>query len=169
MVNGVLTQETQQTTVPDPFYGHGDIAFTFLRELYIMVIIVIVISALGNRPQGSKMIYWLCVIVFALLMLVMLYVAGFTIWQTVPKSVSAWKSAYHLFQTSPAFRDIIISLGSTYFLYIFSSFLYGEPWHMFTSFIQYLALLPSYVNILMVSTISLAGQTIKFQWYLQVA
>ncbi|KAJ2960881.1 hypothetical protein NQZ79_g3856 [Umbelopsis isabellina] len=150
MVNGVLTQETQQTTVPDPFYGHGDIAFTFLRELYIMVIIVIVISALGNRPQGSKMIYWLCVIVFALLMLVMLYVAGFTIWQTVPKSVSAWKSAYHLFQTSPAFRDIIISLGSTYFLYFFSSFLYGEPWHMFTSFIQYLALLPSYVNILMV-------------------
>lgn len=151
MVNGVLTQMTQATTVPDPFYGQGTIVFTFLRELYIMVIIIIVISALGNRPQGSKMIYWACVVIFALLMLVMLYVAGFTIWQTVPKSVSEWKNAATLFETSPAFRDIIISLGSTYVLYFFSSFLYGEPWHMFTSFLQYLALLPSYVNILMVS------------------
>jgi chitin synthase len=150
MVNGVLTEVTQETSVPDPFYGYGSIAFTFLRELYIMVIVIIVISALGNRPQGSKTIYWICVVIFCILMLVMLYVAGFTIWQTVPKSVSEWENAYNLFQTSPAFRDIIISLGSTYVLYFFSSFLYGEPWHMFTSFIQYLLLLPSYVNILMV-------------------
>jgi chitin synthase len=161
MVDGKLTQVTQATTVPDPFFGHGDIVFTFLRELYIMVIIIIVISALGNRPQGSKTIYWICVIVFALLMLVMLYVAGFTIWQTVPKTVAGWKNAINLFQSSPAFRDIIISLGSTYVLYFFSSFLYGQPWHMFTSFIQYLALLPSYVNILMVSNCDLHCETFQ--------
>lgn len=151
MVNGVLTEVTQSSTVPDPFFGQGNIIFNILRECYFMVIIIIVISALGNRPQGSKFIYMTCVFVFAFLMLVMLYVAVFTIYQTVPKTLAGWKNVGTLLQTSPAFRDIIISLGSTYILYFFSSFLYGEPFHMFTSFIQYLTLLPSYVNILMVS------------------
>ncbi|KAG2045467.1 hypothetical protein BDR06DRAFT_978194 [Suillus hirtellus] len=36
----------------------------------------------------------------------------------------------------------------THGLYFFSSFMHLEPWHMFTSFIQYMFLLPSYVNIL---------------------
>ncbi|KAH8550047.1 glycosyltransferase family 2 protein [Umbelopsis sp. PMI_123] len=150
MVNGVLTQVTESTDVPDPFFGQGSIVFNVLREVYFMVIIMIVISALGNRPQGSKVIYMTCVFVFAFLMLVMLYVAIFTIYQTVPKTLAGWKNIGSLLKTSPAFRDIIISLGSTYILYFFSSFLYGEPYHMFTSFIQYLTLLPSYVNILMV-------------------
>ncbi|KAJ2863680.1 hypothetical protein FB639_005264, partial [Coemansia asiatica] len=48
------------------------------------------------------------------------------------------------------FRDIVISMAATYGLYFFSSFLYFEPWHMFTSFIQYTLWLPSSINILMV-------------------
>lgn len=115
-----------------------------------MVIVIIIISALGNRPQGSKALYYLCVVLFGLLMIVMLYVSGFSIYQTVPKTLAGWESSVTLFQTSPAFRDILISLASTYVLYFFSSFAYGEPWHMFTSFGQYMLLLPSYVNILMV-------------------
>lgn len=43
-----------------------------------------------------------------------------------------------------------MSLMATYGLYLISSLLYLEPWHMFTSFIQYLFLLPSYVNILLI-------------------
>lgn len=150
MYQGQLVQVTEATSVPDPFYGQGEAIFTTLRECYIMVIVVIIISALGNRPQGSKALYYLCVVLFAILMMVMLYVAGFTVYQTVPKTFAGWKSAVTLFETSPAFRDIIISLGSTYVLYFFSSFIYGEPFHMFTSFAQYMLLLPSYVNILMV-------------------
>ena len=48
----------------------------------------------------------------------------------------------------PEFRNIIISMASTYGLYILSSILYLDPWHMITSFVQYLLLLPTYVNIL---------------------
>ncbi|KAJ2806707.1 hypothetical protein H4R20_001584, partial [Coemansia guatemalensis] len=48
------------------------------------------------------------------------------------------------------FRDIIISMAATYGLYLISSLLYFEPWHMFTSFVQYMLWLPSSINILMV-------------------
>lgn len=50
--------------------------------------------------------------------------------------------------TTEAFRDIVISLGSTYCLYLISSIIYLQPWHMLTSFIQYILLSPSYINVL---------------------
>lgn len=46
------------------------------------------------------------------------------------------------------FFTLIVSLVSTYVLYFVVSFLFFDPWHMFTSFLQYLALTPTYVNIL---------------------
>jgi len=46
------------------------------------------------------------------------------------------------------FYTLIISLASTYVLWFVVSFLFFDPWHMFTSFIQYLLLTPTYVNIL---------------------
>src|SRR5262249_12417028 len=42
----------------------------------------------------------------------------------------------------------IVSMASTYLLYFVVSFLFLDPWHMFTSFIQYLLLTPTYINIL---------------------
>src|ERR1700709_996638 len=46
------------------------------------------------------------------------------------------------------FYTLIISLASTYALWFVVSFLFFDPWHMFTSFIQYLLLTPTYLNIL---------------------
>jgi chitin synthase len=46
------------------------------------------------------------------------------------------------------FINLLVSLASTYVLYFVASFMFFEPWHMFTSFIQYLLLSPSYVNVL---------------------
>lgn len=46
------------------------------------------------------------------------------------------------------FYTLIVSLASTYVLWFVVSFLFFDPWHMFTSFIQYLLLTPTYVNIL---------------------
>lgn len=51
---------------------------------------------------------------------------------------------------TPAFRDIVVALGSTYGAYIVASLLHYDPWHCFTSMAQYLLLLPSYVNVLMI-------------------
>lgn len=48
------------------------------------------------------------------------------------------------------FTNLIVSIGSTLGLYFLMSFLYLDPWHMFTSSAQYFALLPSYICTLQV-------------------
>lgn len=48
------------------------------------------------------------------------------------------------------FTNLIVSIGSTVGLYFLMSFLYLDPWHMFTSSAQYFALLPSYICTLQV-------------------
>ncbi len=56
---------------------------------------------------------------------------------------------FRLVQTNQTFQQILVAVLATYGLYFIGSFMHFEPWHMFTSFLQYLFLLPSYVNILM--------------------
>lgn len=46
------------------------------------------------------------------------------------------------------FRTLIVSMASTYVLYLVASIMFFDPWHMLTSFIQYLLLTPTYINIL---------------------
>lgn len=48
------------------------------------------------------------------------------------------------------FTNLIISTATTIGLYFLMSFLYLDPWHMFTSSAQYFALLPSYICTLQV-------------------
>lgn len=48
------------------------------------------------------------------------------------------------------FINIIVSALSTVGLYFLMSFMYLDPWHMFTSSAQYFALLPSYICTLQV-------------------
>lgn len=49
---------------------------------------------------------------------------------------------------------IIIALAATFGLYFVASFMYLDPWHMFTSFPQYLLTMSSYINILMIYAFS---------------
>ena len=49
---------------------------------------------------------------------------------------------------------ILIALAATFGLYFVASFLYLDPWHMFTSFPQYMLVMSSYVNILNVYAFS---------------
>jgi len=58
-------------------------------------------------------------------------------------------SYYRLLKENKTLQEIVVALLATYGMYFISSFMHFEPWHMFTSFAQYMFLLPSYVNILM--------------------
>ena len=58
------------------------------------------------------------------------------------------------FFSSTSAGIIIIALAATFGLYYVASFMYLDPWHMFTSFPQYLCLMSSYVNILNVYAFS---------------
>lgn len=46
------------------------------------------------------------------------------------------------------FATLILSMVSTYALWIIVSFFFLDPWHMFTSFLQYLLMTPTYINVL---------------------
>lgn len=129
--------------------GAGTDIFEVFLKLYIALLFVVTVCSLGNRPQGSKWIYSLCMVLFGICNIITLWCAGWTVYLAVPHTLAGWKDFPHLVATNQALREIVISLAATYGLYLFSSFMHLEPWHMFTSFIQYMFLLPSYVNILM--------------------
>jgi len=129
--------------------GAGQDVFEIILKLYIALLFVIVVCSLGNRPQGSKWIYSLAIVLFGFVNCITLWCAAWTVFLQVPHTAAGWKNIGHLFDTNGAFREILISLAATYGLYLFSSIIHLEPWHMFTSFLQYMFLLPTYVNILM--------------------
>ncbi|KAJ3276121.1 Chitin synthase, class 2 [Terramyces sp. JEL0728] len=159
LMGGVLDDPTK-----DPFHGYGEIIMITFKELYIFSILMIFVASLGNRPQGSRIMYTFSFILFAILMVLMLYVSIFQINLSVQK-VIAESQQYNpqtgTYQTNiptlgliiakeEPFRDLVITFLSTYGVYIISSIIYLDPWHMFHSFLQYMLLVPSFVNILMV-------------------
>ncbi|KAG1727145.1 hypothetical protein EDB19DRAFT_1833214 [Suillus lakei] len=124
-----------------------DVFEIFLR-LYIALLFVVIVCSLGNRPRGYKWIYVIRKILLGICNVIMLWCAGWTVYFDVPHTLAGWKDFSQIIVTNEDFRNIVISLAVTFGLYLFSSFMHLEPWHMFTSFIQYMFLLPSYVNIL---------------------
>jgi chitin synthase len=48
----------------------------------------------------------------------------------------------------PPVGALIAAMISTFGIYFVASFLYRDPWHMFSSFFQYLLLAPSFTNVL---------------------
>jgi len=129
--------------------GAGKDVFEVILKLYIALIFVVLVCSLGNRPQGSKWTYALCILLFGICQAITLWCAAFTVYLAVPHSLAGWENFGHLIQTNATFREIAISLLATYGLYWIGSIIHLEPWHMITSFVQYMFYLPSYVNILM--------------------
>lgn len=133
---------------------------TVVTYLYIAFLVLQFILALGNRPKGSRWSYIVSFCVFALIQVyvimlsVYLIVKAFTSSTTdidVSDGVNKFLTSF-FGSTGPGI--IIIALAATFGLYFVASFLYLDPWHMFTSFPQYTLLATSYINILMVYAFS---------------
>ncbi|KAL1924859.1 uncharacterized protein VTP21DRAFT_4513 [Calcarisporiella thermophila] len=135
---------------PPPFSKNvGDGLKAALSFVYVTLLVVQFVMALGNRPQGSKWSYTAIMIFFAIIMAYMLFAS---IYITVIGIQTAIQGAngggFLALLRNNAFRDIVISLAATYIMYFVSSLLYLDPWHMFTSFVQYIFMMPSYINVL---------------------
>lgn len=50
--------------------------------------------------------------------------------------------------TDPVFSSLVVSMLSTYGIWLIASLLFFDPWHMITSFVQYLLLTPTFINVL---------------------
>jgi chitin synthase len=133
---------------------------TILKYLYLCFLIVQFILALGNRPKGSRITYILSFVVFgvinAYLIVLSMYLAirgiGGSTFDTT--NVDDFFKSFFGSSNGSGGGVIIIALLATFGLYFIASFLYLDPWHMFTSFGQYLLLMSSYINILMVYAFS---------------
>jgi len=99
---------------------------------------------MGNRPQGAKRLYFSSMVIYGI---IMTYNTFACVWIVV-RQLTQSDSDLHL--GNNVFTNLIISTASTVGLYFLMSFLYLDPWHMFTSAAQYFMLLPSYICTLQV-------------------
>ncbi|RIB11527.1 glycosyltransferase family 2 protein [Gigaspora rosea] len=133
-----------------PNVGNG--IFTVLQYIYIALVITQFILAMGHRPQGSKWAYRISIIFFSLIMIYMLFAAfwlaviGIKGSNVVVKEADT--AALRSILSNYTFRNIILSLVSTYGLYFLASFMMLDPWHMFICIAQYILLVPLYIIIL---------------------
>ncbi|KAI9314163.1 chitin synthase 1 [Dichotomocladium elegans] len=114
-----------------------------LTYVYVVLLIVLFLFSMGNRPQGSKVAYTIIMIFFAMLMGYILFASIYLAYEGVQSAI-----ATNSLLTDGPFRDIVVAVGATYALYLLASFLFLDPWHMFTSCVQYVLMTPSYINIL---------------------
>ncbi|PCH40454.1 glycosyltransferase family 2 protein [Wolfiporia cocos MD-104 SS10] len=141
-------------SLEDPSFHLGKAIQWFnliLNLFYLGLLIMCYLLSLGNRPQGSKWGYTIAIIGFAFITIYMTVAAFFLAFKGVENIIEAKGhgpiTASTLFSNS-IFRDIVISILSTYGLYILASLVHFEPWHMITSFLQYLLMAPSYIAVL---------------------
>lgn len=117
--------------------------------VYLAVLLTCFVLALGNRPQGSNKFYMAQVYFWAVIMAYLLFASIFITVKSVQQTIAANNGfSFTMLFTNKLFFTLIISMASTYVLYFVASILFLDPWHMFTSFIQYLLLTPTYLNIL---------------------
>lgn len=129
-----------------------------VKYVYIAFLLLQFILALGNRPKGSKWSYIVSFTVYAIIQLYIIVDSFYLVVHAFTTGAGFDTSSANAFIKS--FFDsqgpgiIVIALAATFGLYFVASFLYLDPWHMFTSFGQYLLMMTSYINILMVYAFS---------------
>lgn len=118
-----------------------------LSYVYVALIMFNFLLAMGNRPAGSKWAYIASMIVFAFLTVYMTAAAVYLAVHSIMQSSNSPGGADELL-TDSTFINIVVSLAATYGVWLLASILFLEPWHMFTSLVQYLLMAPTFVNII---------------------
>lgn len=134
---------------PDLNFPPGKVLSAVFLWLYLASLVTTFVLSFGNKPKGTERFYLVIVIFFAILMAYMIFAAIFMAIHSI-KAIydSNTVITIQLFFNNTEFRDLVVATCSTYALYFIASFMYFEPFHMFTSFVQYILLSPSYVNVL---------------------
>ncbi|KAI0769728.1 chitin synthase-domain-containing protein [Trametes elegans] len=108
-----------------------------IQFLMASLVIACFLFSMGNKPKAARWKYKITALVFAVLMVYVIFCA-------IMCSIQAAR------QGGNSYRVMLFSIIMTYGVYAISSILSFDPWHMLTSFIPYMLLSPSYVNILQI-------------------
>lgn len=116
-----------------PLHQVGNILAIVFQAVYVGVLIGCFVISLGNRPQGSRKLYMAMVIFWAVIMAYLTFASIFITVVSVQAQLSDGKvfSIQELFNNT-VFTTLMISLLATWVMYLISSFLFFDPWHMFT-------------------------------------
>ncbi|KAK5168182.1 chitin synthase I [Saxophila tyrrhenica] len=139
------------TSLSDPeLLGTAGLVLSVCFEwLYLATLVTCFVLALGNRPQGSNKFYMTQVYFWAILMCYLLFASIFITVKSVQQQIEENDGfSFAMLFTNRIFFTLIVSMLSTYVLYLVASIMFLDPWHMLTSFVQYLLLTPTYINIL---------------------
>ncbi|KAI9699679.1 MAG: Chitin synthase, class 2 [Candelina mexicana] len=156
--------------IPSDANGHTAFPFgptatpivnTVLKYTYLAFVLLQFILALGNRPKGSRYTYITSFVVFGVIQLYLIILSMYLVVRAFTSPATEKFDTKHgagafakTFFSSKSAGIILIALAATFGLYFVASFMYLDPWHMFTSFPQYLLVMPSFVNILNVYAFS---------------
>ncbi|CDK28692.1 unnamed protein product [Kuraishia capsulata CBS 1993] len=117
--------------------------FQIMNYICMCCLASMFVISMGNRPQGAPKLYMLSVIVLT-------FCGSFAIISGFVYMCQLIK-AHSLGEVSGlSFANIVVSLGSTYGLYVLMSIVYLDPWHLLSSAPQYFMLLPSYTCLLQI-------------------
>ncbi|KAJ7925246.1 glycosyltransferase family 2 protein [Mycena leptocephala] len=128
----VLTSSLEEKSFHMPAIKYVN---TVVQYLMASVVVACFLFSMGNKPNASKLKYEITAICLAVLMAYMIFA-----------SILCALAAAH--QGGGANSAMLFSVVITYGVYASSSILAFDPWHMLTSFIPYLLLSPTYINIL---------------------
>ncbi|KAJ6614281.1 glycosyltransferase family 2 protein [Mycena sp. CBHHK59/15] len=123
------------------------------KWIYLSFLALQFVLALGNRPKGERAAYTITYGMVYAFLAVYLLICSF--WLTgkafanIPSEL-ANKTTSQVIATfiKPPVGALIVAMVSTFGIYFIASFLYRDPWHLFTSFFPYLCLAPSFTNVL---------------------
>ncbi|KAL6702273.1 chitin synthase domain-containing protein [Trichoderma pleuroticola] len=127
----------------------GEILGVVFEWLYGVILITCFVLSLGNRPAGSGKLYSAMVWFWAIIMIYLMFAAIFI----AVKAIIADLNDGDGFNISQLFKNqvfytLIVSVMSTYGIWLIASLLMFDPWHMVTSFLQYMLLTPTFTNVL---------------------
>lgn len=147
LVFRILTKNLGSPTVG---FGLGKYLAVIFLWLYVACLICTFVLAFGNTPRGTRKFYFTITVLFAVMMIYLTFAAVYLAVRTVELVMNDKNNHFtvSMLFTNEKFRDLVVSVLSTYLLYTFGAIIHGEPSFMFTSFFQYLMLSPSYINVL---------------------
>ncbi|KAI9029737.1 chitin synthase 1 [Phycomyces nitens] len=119
-----------------------------LDWVYSILLMFLFVIALGNRPQGFKYAYIASMTIFGLLMLYLMFAMVWIVIIGIKAAIESPDGSLMAILGHYRVHNIVMSVCSTFIIYLLSGILFLDPWHIVTSMIQYIVLSPSYVNVL---------------------
>lgn len=110
----------------------GKVLAVVFEWLYLVNLVTCFVLALGNRPGGSNKFYMTMVYFWIGIMIYLAFAAVFVTVKSIQQEVKDHDFTFSELFTNQQFFTIIVSLGSTYVMWFIASFIFLDPWHMFT-------------------------------------